>query len=97
MHGVPAHMLGELVKPTVATAGRGERASTVDVPPPPPTAPATHSTSRSDDDIAQCMERLMEVLDHILPIVLDMSCDGSNFWRSPELMNRWPSGENAMR
>ena len=23
MHGVPAHMLGELVKPTVATAGRG--------------------------------------------------------------------------
>ena len=36
MHGVPAHMLGELVKPTVATAGRGERASTVDVPPPPP-------------------------------------------------------------
>lgn len=71
MHGVPAHMLGELVKPTVATAGRGERASTVDVPPPPPTAPATHSTSRSDDDIAQCMERLMEVLDHILPIVLE--------------------------
>jgi len=57
----------------VATSGSGQArqgvgsgtpaGATVRVPPPPP--------SRSEEEITQCVERLMEVLDHVLPIVLE--------------------------
>ena len=49
MHGVPEHMLGEVVRPTTATT----------------------SVGRSEEDVAECMERLMMVLDHVLAIVLE--------------------------
>ena len=88
MHGVPAHMLGELVKPTVATAGRGERASTADsrFSAAEQGRAQTIASPRSDDDIAQCMERLMEVLDHICP-----SCSRVDGARSSERQRMLPS------
>lgn len=72
MNGVPAHMLGEIVKPTTSptttsSAGGGGSPRRVSVPPPP----AGAVPQRSVDEIAQCMDRLFEVLDHILPIVLE--------------------------
>lgn len=72
MNGVPAHMLGEIVKPTTSptttsSAGGGGSPRRVSVPPPP----AGAVPQRSADEIAQCMDRLFEVLDHILPIVLE--------------------------
>lgn len=71
MNGVPSHMLGEIVKPTTSptasSAGGGGSPRHVSVPPPP----AGAVPQRSADEIAQCMDRLFEVLDHILPIVLE--------------------------
>jgi len=70
MHGVPEHMLGEVVRPTTAARTGGGGATTVNVPPPPATT-ATTSVGRSEEDVAECMERLMMVLDHVLAIVLE--------------------------
>jgi hypothetical protein len=63
-------MLGEVVRPTTAARTGGGGATTVNVPPPPAT-PATTSVGRSEEDVAECMERLMMVLDHVLAIVLE--------------------------
>ena len=70
MHGVALSALGTRTRGSDGARGREGAASgtsgLVSVPPPPP-PPA----GRSEDEIAQCMERLMEVLDRVLPIVLE--------------------------
>ena len=69
--GVSVEALARGVAPSgrggVRPGGGGWATSggTTSVPPPPP------PPSRSEEEIAQCMERLMEVLDHVLPIVLE--------------------------
>jgi len=68
MHGVPENMLGEVVRPNAVARAGGAGTPTVRVPPPPDRAPGV---GRSDEDVAQCMERLLEVLDHVLAIVLE--------------------------
>jgi hypothetical protein len=74
-NGVPRNMLVELVR-TKSGGASGRPSGLVEVPAPPP-APSPRfgggngSVRRSSEEIDECMDRLFQVLDHILPIVLE--------------------------
>jgi len=72
-NGVPAHAVSELVRPTSSARGGAVSGSSGlrEVPPPPPVASSHPAGGRAMTDVNACMEKLLELLDRVLPIVLE--------------------------
>ena len=74
-NGVPAHAVAELVRPMArGGAASGSSANGLrEVPPPPPatSSPVPVGAGRAMTDLNACMEKLLELLDRVLPIVLE--------------------------